>query len=144
LRHSQCLTGGQASPRARGADAPDTTTAANNDGVPARPRSRRRQLAAILLSVLPAYGALAADLPPDYLSDHPELILCSTQDWGVLGFNAAAHLPDKEASPLQIGATRFAKGLGHHAHGAITPGTDGQYAEIRRPKSRGAGLDRFT
>ena len=64
---------------------------------------------------------------PDYVSDHPGLILSSTQDWGVLGFDTAAHAPDKDGTPLQIAQKSFAKGLGHHANGIITLVLDGQY-----------------
>jgi NPCBM/NEW2 domain len=62
-----------------------------------------------------------------FLSDHPELIVASAQDWGVLGLDVAAHAPDKEGSPLRISEKAFAKGLGHHANGTITVLVDGQY-----------------
>lgn len=70
-------------------------------------------------------SAVAAE--PEYLSDHPELILSSAQDWGVLGLDTAAHAPDIAGTPLQIGEKTFAKGLGHHANGVITLLADGQY-----------------
>jgi hypothetical protein len=85
-----------------------------------RPSSWRRSLAAAILWPLPALLALATIAQPVYLSDRRELILSSAQDWGVLGFDTAAHAPGKEGSPLQIGETPFAKGLGHHANGFIS------------------------
>ncbi|MBI3852858.1 MAG: NPCBM/NEW2 domain-containing protein [Verrucomicrobia bacterium] len=91
----------------------------------------RRICRSLLLAILPAFvtpsGLAAATAQPDYLSDHPELILSNTQDWGVLGFDSAAHAPDKEGVTLQIGEKTFAKGLGHHANGVISLMTDGQY-----------------
>ena len=92
------------------------------------PRSNCRSLLPVMLAVLLTQSrSTTAGLQPDYLSDHPELILSSTQDWGELGFDTAAHAPDKVGTPLQIGATQFAKGLGHHANGVITLLTDNQY-----------------
>jgi len=44
---------------------------------------------AILLAIVAASRLAAATPQPDYLSDHPALILSSTQDWGVLGFDTA-------------------------------------------------------
>jgi NPCBM/NEW2 domain len=63
----------------------------------------------------------------DFVSDHPELIFSSAQDWGVLGLNVAAHAPDKEGSPIRISEKTFAKGLGHHTNGTIIVLVDGQY-----------------
>ena len=64
---------------------------------------------------------------PEFISDHPELVLSATQDWGVLGYDTAAHAPDQPGAPLRIGEKDFAKGLGHHANGVITLLTDGYY-----------------
>jgi len=81
----------------------------------------------LAVPVLLAMGAsgmaeAAATAQPDYLSDHPELIISSTQSWGTLGIDVAAG-----GAPLQIGEKRFDKGLGHHANGVITLMADGQY-----------------
>ena len=63
----------------------------------------------------------------EFLSDHPELILTSTQGWGELGWNVAAHAGDKPGEPLRIGERSFTKGLGHHAGGTITVLLDGAF-----------------
>lgn len=86
-----------------------------------------------LFEALSLAGALTAPAEQPavvYVSDHPDLILASTQDWGTLGFDVAAHQPDQEGLPLQIGDKTYAKGLGHHANGAITILLDGQYARF--------------
>ena len=75
-----------------------------------------------VLLALGASGMAAAAAESDYLSEQPELILASKQDWGALGFNVAVG-----GAPLQIGAKHFDKGLGHHANGVITLLPDGQY-----------------
>ncbi|NOS69196.1 MAG: hypothetical protein HOP33_04620 [Verrucomicrobia bacterium] len=62
----------------------------------------------------------AANTVSQFLSDQPELILASTQSWGELGWNVAAHAGDKPGEPLRIGERVFSKGLGHHASGSIT------------------------
>ncbi len=64
----------------------------------------------------------------EFLSDHPELLLRSTQDWGVLGLDTAAHAPGQTGEPLRIAGKPFARGLGHHANGRIEVLLDGQYA----------------
>jgi hypothetical protein len=64
----------------------------------------------------------------EFISDHPEYILVSQQAWGVLGCNVAAHAAGQAGMPLRIGATGYAKGLGHHATGAIVVLLEGQYA----------------
>ena len=63
-----------------------------------------------------------------YLGDHPELILSSSQAWGELGLNVAAHASDKSGLPLQIGENIYPKGLGHHANGSIEVLLEGEYA----------------
>ncbi len=82
---------------------------------------------AILTAIVTASRLTAAAAQPEFVSDHPELILSTTQDWGVLGFNTAAHASGQEGITLQIGEVSFEKGLGHHANGSITLLTDGQY-----------------
>jgi hypothetical protein len=70
----------------------------------------------------------AANSETQFLSDQPELILASTQGWGELGWNVAAHAGDKPGEPLRIGERSFSKGLGHHASGAITVLLDGAFS----------------
>jgi len=70
----------------------------------------------------------ARDANPQFLSDHPEWILAHTQDWGELGWDVAAHAGDMPGEPLRIGERSFAKGLGHHARGAITVLLDGAFS----------------
>ena len=57
----------------------------------------RGLLPAIVPALVTASRLAAAPGQPDLLSDHPELILSSAQDWGVLGFDTAAHAPNNEA-----------------------------------------------
>ena len=64
----------------------------------------------------------------EYLSDHPELIFSKNQVWGELGWNVAAHASGTAGLPLQVGEKTYAKGLGHHANGAIQVLLDGNYA----------------
>jgi len=64
------------------------------------------------------------------LGDHPELLLATSQSWGELGWNVAAHAAGLAGSPLQIGEKTYAKGLGHHANGSITVLLDGGYASF--------------
>jgi hypothetical protein len=64
----------------------------------------------------------------EYLGDHPELILSTSQAWGELGWNVAAHAAGITGAPLQIGERNYAKGLGHHANGAMQVLLDGEYA----------------
>ncbi len=67
-------------------------------------------------------GGVAEAVATDYLSDQPELIQSSTQDWGTLGFDVNAG-----GLPLQIGEKHFDKGLGTHANGVISLRAGGQY-----------------
>jgi hypothetical protein len=69
-----------------------------------------------------AYREIAGSV---YLSS---MFLVSHQDWGVLGFDCAAHAEDQETGqPLQIGDTTFQRGLGTHANGEITIPLGGNY-----------------
>ncbi len=82
----------------------------------------------LAFSLLLAVGAsgiaeAATTAQPDFLSDHPELIISSSQAFGALGFDVAAG----GMLPLQIGEKHFDKGLGHHANGTIIVMLDGQY-----------------
>ena len=87
------------------------------------------RLAWVALLCLSSVATRAA-ATTDFVSDHPDLIVSSTQDWGVLGFDTAAHQADKHGQPLQIGDKTYSKGVGHHANGAITILLDGQYAAL--------------
>ena len=84
----------------------------------------------------PALGQpLAASSSPqaavtEYLGDHPELILSSSQAFGELGWNVAAHTAELPGLPLQVGEKTYAKGLGHHANGSISILLEGQYASF--------------
>ena len=79
--------------------------------------------------------AKSSGSPPEaasasFLGDHPELILLSSQAWGELGWNVAAHEAGKAGAPLQIGEKTYTKGLGHHANGSIEVPLEGQYASF--------------
>src|ERR1017187_8207313 len=89
----------------------------------------------ILLCRLPVSAGQVSVLasPPEsasteYLGDHPELILPTSQAWGELGWNLAAHASGIAGLPLQIGERTYAKGLGHHANGSVQVLLDGEYA----------------
>src|SRR5215831_11952855 len=81
-------------------------------------------LCSVLIAGALTVGGLAVAAEPEFLSDHPELILSTEQSWGTLGFDTAAHATGRPGAPLQIGTQRFAKGLGHHANGVITVSLD--------------------
>jgi hypothetical protein len=81
------------------------------------------------LLFLAAWGLSAAP-GLEYLSDNPELIVSSTQDWGVLGFDTAAHETGKAGAALQIGDRSFTKGIGHHANGAMVVLLDGAFTRF--------------
>jgi hypothetical protein len=55
-------------------------------------------------------------------------MLSTSQAWGELGWNVAAHQSGQAGLPLQIGERTYAKGLGHHANGSIEVLLEGQYA----------------
>lgn len=63
----------------------------------------------------------------EHLGDNPALISSTSQSWGELGLNTAAHAPGKAGEPLRIAGKSYAKGLGHHASGAITIPLEGGY-----------------
>ncbi|MGO8925698.1 MAG: NPCBM/NEW2 domain-containing protein [Limisphaerales bacterium] len=99
--------------------------------------TRWTPLAASIISLgcfLPASGQTAAPAkstqaePVEYLSDHVELVLSTSQGWGELGWNVAAHASGQAGSPLQVGDRTYAKGLGHHANGSINVLLEGEYA----------------
>jgi hypothetical protein len=66
----------------------------------------------------------------EYLGDHLDLMLSTSQAWGELGWNVAAHQSGQAGMPLQIGERTYAKGLGHHANGSIEVLLEGQYASF--------------
>ncbi|HOW68241.1 MAG TPA: NPCBM/NEW2 domain-containing protein [Candidatus Paceibacterota bacterium] len=79
-------------------------------------------LALILAGFPPCYAG-----QPEWLSDHPELILSQAQGWGEFGFNTAAHAPGTPGEPLRIGDQEFATGLGHHAPGKLIVVLGGEF-----------------
>ncbi len=64
----------------------------------------------------------------EYLGDHPELVLATSQSWGELGWDVAAHASGQSGEPLRIGNQTYTRGLGHHANGFIQVLLDGEYA----------------
>lgn len=94
-------------------------------------RSSLRFIGSIVSMIIVASAAAqtpATKSETQFLSDQPELILASTQGWGELGWNVAAHPGDKAGEPLRIGDRSFEKGLGHHANGSITVLLDGAFS----------------
>ncbi len=90
--------------------------------------------AALLFGGTEAYaGKVTSDLP----------ILNSSQGWGVMGENCAAHESDKEPLKLQIGDKIYSKGIGTHANSVIDVDLSGKYesfnAEIGVQKAPGTG-----
>jgi len=83
-----------------------------------------------LVSFHLGFAAVLTGAPAVFISDHPELMLTSSQGWGKLGVNTAAHLPGQPAPPLQIGEKQFAKGLGSHANGEIQLELAGQFTRF--------------
>lgn len=75
-----------------------------------------------------AFAGPADDV--EFLSDHPERVLRTTQAWGVLGIDVAAHAPGQPGEPLRIADKPFAKGLGHHANGTIEVLLDGEFTSF--------------
>ncbi|MBA4149118.1 MAG: NPCBM/NEW2 domain-containing protein [Verrucomicrobia bacterium] len=74
-----------------------------------------------------------------YLSDRPEFIHSTRQDWGTFGFDQTAR-----NQPLEMAGKIYAKGIGHHAHGTIVVMLDGDYVEFEaevgvQSHSSGAG-----
>ncbi len=84
-------------------------------------------VALIWLGLWSAALAQTADPGIEYLVDHPELVISSSQDWGELGWNSAAHQSGLKGAPLAIASRNFTKGLGHHANGSLTVLLDGEY-----------------
>jgi hypothetical protein len=83
---------------------------------------------AVLLGFNSARSADAVAV--DFVSDNPGLILSSSQGWGELGINQAAHAAGVKAMPLQIGDKKYENGLGAHANGEIVLTLDKQYSRF--------------
>lgn len=90
----------------------------------------RRIIWQIILAGFLGTWAAKADAPTEYLAESPELILQSTQDWGMLGFNSAAHAGGVAGEPIRIGTQTFSRGLGHHANGSIVVLLDGDFSDF--------------
>jgi hypothetical protein len=88
---------------------------------------RGLRLLGLLAGLATTFAMPAEAQVQTFISDHPELILSSEQDWGTLGYNVAAHQPDIEGQPLRIGSENYSNGLGHHANGSITLLLNGDY-----------------
>ncbi|MBX3179999.1 MAG: NPCBM/NEW2 domain-containing protein [Candidatus Hydrogenedentes bacterium] len=77
------------------------------------------------LRILPVFALLCATpviaLPHDPLGAALDsLLVRSSQGWGALGIDtAAAPAGGRPGSPLQLGETTFAHGIGHHAPGEL-------------------------
>ncbi len=57
----------------------------------------------ISLFCLPSTQAQPAAAPAEYLGDQPELIYSTSQSFGELGWNVAAHVSEQAGAPLQVG-----------------------------------------
>ena len=85
----------------------------------------------ISLTVLASSPAKAAEMKQvEYLDEITDRLLSMRQDWGQLGINTCAHLPQVKGIPLQIGETKYKRGLGHHANGEIVVDLNGEYARF--------------
>ncbi|MHB0998628.1 MAG: NPCBM/NEW2 domain-containing protein [Armatimonadota bacterium] len=62
-----------------------------------------------------------------HISNIRDIIWESTQGWGMLGYDTAAHLLGQEPMPLKIKDTVYEKGLGSHAPGEIIIELDNRY-----------------
>ncbi len=78
-------------------------------------------VSAISLLASPASGQQERSL------DELTTLIQSTQAWGALGVNTAAHAPGATPMPLRIGETVYERGLGHHASGEMRLNLEGQY-----------------
>lgn len=79
----------------------------------------RLKLTRFFLVVLSSTGYVAAAQNLEYVSDKPQLVISSSQGWGELGWDTAAHQVGISGEPIRIGTSTFEKGLGHHANGTI-------------------------
>ena len=85
-------------------------------------------LAAILSLTLPSACRAAQATTTEWLGDSPGLVIASSQAWGELGWNVAAHAAGQQGQSLQIAGKTYARGLGHHANGTIAVSLEGRYA----------------
>ena len=85
-------------------------------------------LAMATVMVALASGAGVESMAEDASSENlVGLIIHSTQGWGELGVDVAAHAPGTYAMPLRIKDKLYKSGLGTHAPSEITLVLDGQY-----------------
>lgn len=73
-------------------------------------------------------AAAAADNSTDPTQVLLDRIVYHSQGWGEMGVNTCAHAPDKTPSPMRIGGTDYAQGLGAHANAETCVELDGQFA----------------
>ncbi len=86
-------------------------------------------VATLLFAASPARSAEAVSV--DFVSDNPGLILSSSQAWGELGINQAAHpAGEKRPPPIRITDKTYEKGLGSHARGEIVLSLEKQYSRF--------------
>ncbi|MHC1769265.1 MAG: NPCBM/NEW2 domain-containing protein [Verrucomicrobiia bacterium] len=83
-----------------------------------------------LAVLIGAAGLAAQPARFEYLSDRTDLILSSSQNWGMLGLDTAAHAAGVQPMPLRVGEKDYAKGLGHHANGEILVVLDGNFTRF--------------
>jgi hypothetical protein len=96
-----------------------------------QPTNLRLFLSLSLTLILGVSFARSADaVSVDFVSDSPGLILTSSQAWGELGINTAAHPAAQKATPLRIGGKTYEKGLGSHARGEIVLSLEKQYSRF--------------
>ena len=86
-------------------------------------------LACIIVAAL-CLARSEAETATQYLSDSPDVIALSTQGWGELGIDCAGH-SDKPGLPLQIGASKYSKGIGTHAPAEMLIELDGAYTSFQ-------------
>lgn len=86
--------------------------------------------AVFCLSTMTLPGVGEPGSPPS--SNEPQFpvdrIVQSTQSWGALGIDVAAHSPGIEPMRLQVKETEYDRGLGHHADGEILIDLAGDFA----------------
>ncbi|MHB9006190.1 MAG: NPCBM/NEW2 domain-containing protein [Limisphaerales bacterium] len=90
-------------------------------------RPGRRVFRRCLRALMPFVAATGLSASAEFLSEHPERIIQSTQSWGVLGLDTAAHDSGRAGEALRIGDQPFERGLGHHANGTIHVLLEGEF-----------------
>ena len=83
----------------------------------------------VLLTAIACVRSNAADSTSgEYLSGKlSDRISWTTQGWGELGFDVAAHGAGQKPLTLQIKDKSYSHGLGHHANGEIILSLDGEF-----------------